>query len=448
MRTAAALLCAGLAAVACTGQDTSPRPTSSGEDTEPSYTLFDVDLDGARPTVSQVGTDQVVTSYERDGRVHFTLLQRPAPAGDLCRALADERMAGDACRVEAGVMTTRMEEMSGVALVRDDTVLYAHSLVTEADAGLLDRAAEALRTARVAALGDLGDAAPADPTAEAAPVEEPAPAPGVRAADFRSRVAVDAVQHLAGTIGPREATGAAYDRAARWVARALSRSGLVVRRQPVEVPAGTSWGVPVAAGRSVNVVATPPGFRAGKPHLVVGAHLDTVPQAPGAEDNASGVGVLLGIAEAVAARRTRLPVVLVAFGAEEPRGPTDADHHYGSRQYVARLTPAQRAALRGMVSLDRVGVGAVVPVGSADAGPDRVADELERAARRIGVPVVREVNRSSDHWQFAQAGLPAARLGSTPYAGYHSPRDTPGVVDPAQLDRVGRLVLAWLAGAR
>jgi aminopeptidase YwaD len=89
-----------------------------------------------------------------------------------------------------------------------------------------------------------------------------------------------------------------------------------------------------------------------------------------------------------------------------------------------------------------------VPVGSADAGPDRVADELERAARRIGVPVVREVNRSSDHWQFAQAGLPAARLGSTPYAGYHSPRDTPGVVDPAQLDRVGRLVLTWLAGAR
>lgn len=446
MRTAAALLCAGLAAVACTGEGTSSRPPPSGQVAEPSYALFDVDLDGARPTVSRVGTEQVVTSYERDGRVHFTLLQRPAPEGDLCEALADERMAGDTCRVEAGVMTTRMEETSGVALVRDDTVLYAHSLVTEADAGLLDRAAEALRTAPVAALGDLGDAAPAEPTAEPAPVQEPAP--GVRAADFRSRVAVDAVQHLAGTIGPREATGAAYDRAARWVARALSRSGLAVRRQPVEVPAGISWGVQVGAGRSVNVVASPPGHRAGRPHLVVGAHLDTVPQAPGAEDNASGVGVLLGIAEAVAARRTRLPVVLVAFGAEEPRGPTDADHHYGSRQYVARLTPAQRAAVRGMVSLDRVGVGAVVPVGSADGGPDRLADELERVARRIGVPVAREVNRSSDHWQFAQEGLPAVRLGSTPYAGYHSSRDTPGVVEPAQLDRVGRLVLAWLAGAR
>ncbi|MCY1157412.1 MAG: hypothetical protein MOP51_432, partial [Citricoccus sp.] len=73
MRTAAALLCAGLAAVACTGQGASPRPASSREVAEPSYTLFDVDLDGARPTVSRVGTDQVVTSYERDGRVHFTL---------------------------------------------------------------------------------------------------------------------------------------------------------------------------------------------------------------------------------------------------------------------------------------------------------------------------------------------------------------------------------------
>ena len=446
MRAAAALLCAGLAAVACTG---SPRPRDDAPAPEPpAYALFDVDLDGARPTRSQVYPEQVATSYELDGRTHFTLLQRPAPPGDLCRALADERMAGDTCRVDGGVMSTRMEEMSGVALVRDGTVLYAHSLVTEADPGLLDRATEALRTASPATLGDLGTAESVAPTPERVPAQEPAPTPRVRAADFRARVALDAVRHLAGSIGPREATGAAYERAARWVARSLTRLGYVVRRQPVAVPAGTSWGVPVGAGRSVNVVATPPGLRAGEPHLVVGAHLDTVPQAPGAEDNASGVGVLLGVAEAVAARRSRLPVVLVAFGAEEPRGDTDADHHYGSRQYVARLSAARRDAVRGMVSLDRVGVGDVVPVGSADGGPDRVADDLEDAARRVGVPVLRELNRSSDHWQFVLAGMPGTRLGSTPYVGYHSPQDVPAVVDPAQLDRVGRLVLAWLAGAR
>ena len=144
------------------------------------------------------------------------------------------------------------------------------------------------------------------------------------------------VQHLAGAIGPRHATSPAYRRAARWVEGELSSRGYDVRRQTVEVPGGNSWGVAVTAGTSQNVIATPPGFDPRQPHLVVGAHLDTVPQAPGAEDNASGVGVVLAVAEALQERRTRLPVMLVAFGAEEPRGDTDADHHYGSRAYVAR----------------------------------------------------------------------------------------------------------------
>jgi hypothetical protein len=273
----------------------------------------------------------------------------------------------------------------------------------------------------------------------------PAVDEAVEPADLDRAVALRAMRHLAGSIGPREATSRQYARAAAWVAGELRRSGYDVERQRVDVPAGESWGVPVPAGRSANVVATPPLFDPGAPHLVVGAHLDTVPQAPGAEDNASGVGVLLAVAEAVAVRRTRLPVVFVAFGAEEPRGPTDDDHHYGSRRYVAKLMAVTRDALRGMVSLDRVGVGDRVPVGSAG-DSDPVQRALLAAARRAGVPVVAESGqRSSDHWSFVRAGLPAARLGSTPYAGYHSAGDVPAVVSPAQLGRVGHLLLAWLA---
>ena len=135
----------------------------------------------------------------------------------------------------------------------------------------------------------------------------------------------------------------------------------------------------------------------------------------------------------------------VAFGAEEPRGPGDDDHHYGSRAHVAALPGATRRALRGMVSLDRVGVGATVPVGSAGEA-DPVQRELLAAARRAGVPALAESwSRSSDHWSYVRAGLPGARLGSTPYAGYHSAQDVPRVVDPAQLERTGRLLLAWLA---
>jgi hypothetical protein len=75
-----------------------------------------------------------------------------------------------------------------------------------------------------------------------------------------------------------------------------------------------------------------------------------------------------------------------------------------------------------------------------------VQRELLAAARRAGVPAVPDTrSRSSDHWSYVRVGLPAARLGSTPYAGYHSPGDLPHVVDPAQLERTGRLLLAWLA---
>jgi aminopeptidase YwaD len=267
----------------------------------------------------------------------------------------------------------------------------------------------------------------------------------VRPGDLPGTVAVDAVRHLAGTVGPRPATGAAYARAARWATRQLERSGYDVRNQALDVPAGVSWGVPVPAGRSVNLVARAAAVELDEPHLVVGAHLDTVPQAPGAEDNASGVGVVLASAAAVAEHQARLPVVWVAFGAEEPRGPSDEDHHYGSRAYVAALGPAERAAVRAVVSLDRVGVGERVPVGSAQQS-DPVQRALLAAAERAGVPTTPDpFQRSSDHWSFVREGLPGARLGSTPYAGYHSTGDVPSVVADAQLARVGRLLLAWLA---
>ncbi|UMG94591.1 M28 family metallopeptidase [Nocardioides sp. TF02-7] len=292
-----------------------------------------------------------------------------------------------------------------------------------------------------------GTARPTDPTSTGEPPSSsPAPPrpPRVSPGDARVRTAVEAVTTLAGRIGPRHGTSRAYLRAAAWVEARLREHGWQVARQRFPVPGGVSWGVPVDAGRSVNLVATRGTARPGRPWLAVGAHLDTVPQAPGAEDNASGIGVLLAVAEALAERRTRLPVVLVAFGAEEPRGPGDDDHHYGSRAYVDALSPAQRRSLRGMVSLDRVGVGPAVVIGSPDDG-DPLRAELVRAAERAGAPyVVEGGQRSSDHWSFVRAGLPGVRLGSTPYAGYHSAGDVPSVVSRAQLERTARVVLAWL----
>jgi aminopeptidase YwaD len=281
-----------------------------------------------------------------------------------------------------------------------------------------------------------------DPSGD--PASDLASGPRASPDDVRVATATAAVRHLANTIGPRPGTSPEFFRAAAWVESRLTDLGWQVEQQQVPTPAGVSWGVRVPAGQSLNLIATRGDVRPGEPWLLVGAHLDTVPQSPGAEDNASGIGVLLATAGALVGRQTRLPVVLVAFGSEEPRGETDDDHHYGSRAYVAALDRAQRRALRGMVSLDRVGVGAVLPVGSP-AEPNALTDELRQAADRAGVATTMDVfQRSSDHWSFARGGLPGARLGSTSYAAYHSARDVPSVVDPAQLERTARTVVSWL----
>jgi hypothetical protein len=302
----------------------------------------------------------------------------------------------------------------------------------------------------VAATGGCSEATAPPASPSAAPVEAPratsmpTAVPPVR---FDAGAASATVRALAGVIGPREATTAAYDRAADLVAGRLRELGYSVREENFDVPAGTSWGVRVPAGGTSNVIATSSAFAPEDPHLLVGAHLDTVPQAPGAEDNASGVAVLLELARLAAAEpgALRLPVVFVAFGAEEPRGPGDGGHHYGSRHHVGELTARQLDALHGMVSLDRVGVGSEVPVCNGGSAGQRVVEELRAAARRARV-ATRDcgANRSSDHWSFEKAGVVVARLGSTPYAAYHSERDRPDVVSRTQLDRVGQVMWAWL----
>ena len=78
------------------------------------------------------------------------------------------------------------------------------------------------------------------------------------------------------------------------------------------------------------------------------------------------------------------------------------------------------------------------------AGPASVQAALLTTAQRTGVAALGCDNTSSDHWSFELAGLPAARVGSTPYAAYHSAADLPGVVRPAQLRRVGALMWDWL----
>ena len=255
------------------------------------------------------------------------------------------------------------------------------------------------------------------------------------------------VRRLATDIGPREATSRNYARAADLVDDRFTRLGYRVRRTTVRVPAGNSWGTPVRRGTSQNVIAETVGFDSRRPHRIVVAHLDTIPVAPGAEDNASGISVMLELARMAAAQRPGLPTQFIAFGAEEPRGPGDALHHFGSQQLVADTSRAERDAIDGVVSLDRVGVGAsYVPVCRSSLGGGGLQRDVRAAARRVDIPTRGCQNITSDHWSYAKVGVPGIRLGGIEYDEYHSSRDRYPVVDRRQLDRVGRVVWAWLTG--
>lgn len=285
-----------------------------------------------------------------------------------------------------------------------------------------------------------GTPAPGPPGASRpTPTPSPTPAP-----EFSADAALADVEWLAGDIGPRLATDESFARAADEVSRRLLQLGYDVDRPEFDVPAGDSWGTPVAAGTSSNVIAQPATFDPDRDYVIIGAHLDTIAVSPGAEDNASGVAVLLELAR-LAASQDLQQVRFIAFGAEEPRGRGDDDHHYGSQRYVADLG-SQGDRMVAMIALDRVGVPAdEVPICTGGPVGSDLRDELLDVAAGLDIAARGCEGRTSDHWSFEKAGLPAARFGSVDYAGYHSRRDTPDVVDEAQLGRVGEIVWAWLA---
>jgi hypothetical protein len=172
------------------------------------------------------------------------------------------------------------------------------------------------------------------PTTEPPSNEPPTTEPPDQRVTFDNERAMRTVRTLSLRVGPREATSDAFARSANWVEFRLNKYGYNVSRQRFKVPAGNSWGIDVPAGTSANVIADPLGFHPSRPHIIIGAHLDTVPQAPGAEDNASGISVMLELARMAAARAVRRL---------RRRGAT----RRGGRAAPLRLDPLRRADVRG-----------------------------------------------------------------------------------------------------
>jgi hypothetical protein len=185
--------------------------------------------------------------------------------------------------------------------------------------------------------------------------------------------------------------------------------------------------------------------------VVVGAHYDHLGVGkdgtvhPGADDNASGVAVLLELARQMAASGpASRSVVFAAFTGEE-------SGLLGSKRYVTAPSawPASKAI--GMVNLDTVGRlfgGKILVLGSSSA--TEWIHIVNGAGYVTGAPVeaVMTDPGGSDQKSFIEIGVPAVQVFTGAHADYHQAGDTADKIDGAGLVKVAavtRELVAYLA---
>jgi hypothetical protein len=192
------------------------------------------------------------------------------------------------------------------------------------------------------------------------------------------------------------------------------------------------------------------------------AHWDTRPRAdqspdtaaqrlpvPGANDGASGVAVLLGVADALKARpgRGALGVDLLFVDGEDYGDFRDTTESLiGSRYFAAHL-PAGYQPLFAVL-FDMVGDRdlQIYQEGNSVAFAPEVVQQVWRAAETLGydrvfLPTVRHT-LTDDHLALQQAGIRAIDVVDFDYPYWHTPDDTGDKVSAASLQIVGEVALA------
>ena len=192
--------------------------------------------------------------------------------------------------------------------------------------------------------------------------------------------------------------------------------------------------------------------------IIVGAHYDTVPGTPGADDNASGIAGLIELAHLL--KNTALPmrVELAAYTLEEP--PYFYTPQMGSAQHV-KLLQQENVKVRMMFALEMIGYfsdepdsqhlpmpflsllypdeGNFIMVAGQflDGANVRIIKRTMRGASPLPVYSINAPGNVlgmnlSDHVSFWNADLPAVMITDTAfyrYDGYHSPTDTADRLD-------------------
>ncbi|PYQ06749.1 MAG: hypothetical protein DMF82_05425 [Acidobacteria bacterium] len=280
------------------------------------------------------------------------------------------------------------------------------------------------------------------------------------AAAFDGQAALRHASALA-ALGPHPWGSPRARAAAQYVAAQFRDAGLAdVRLQDFDT----------AGIHGINVLGKLPG--PGPEFVVLGAHHDSAPAAPGAYDDGGGVGVVIEAARVLAGQRARArTLVFVTWDGEEAWS-TGRVTTAGSRAFIKQLG----AGVRDMVAAVDVemcgwkgGTPVVHPVPYADplrpgmyhVVPGWTVAAALRGARsagatlRVGDPLLPwlyqpgvrslRVKYYGDDLSFVEAGLPALFLSDSSftafYPWYHQPTDTPDRIEAPSLSRMGQAVL-------
>jgi Zn-dependent M28 family amino/carboxypeptidase len=237
-------------------------------------------------------------------------------------------------------------------------------------------------------------------------------------------------------------------RASNYIHSVFEDAGLVVREQVYDY----------YDQRVTNLLATFPATNGASAYYVVGAHYDTVPSTPGADDNASAVAVMLELAGRLEQDRLKAPVLFAAFTLEEP--PAHLTGHQGSRIFVRNCENNGDRVL-GAIILEMVGYTAprqrypFLPRWPGYPGQGNFIGVIGNwHSLHLGRAVLREFRKNkglpaeslflpfdgrilpetrlSDHASFWDAGLPALMVTDTAFfrnPNYHLPSDTIDTLD-------------------
>jgi len=284
-------------------------------------------------------------------------------------------------------------------------------------------------------------------------IEQPAPPvqfeSAVLASDVRPHVEYLASPELKGRSGPNARIAAEYiqQRFERWGLKPLFPGDNYFQ----EIPGARSEeGAKSIAGRNVGawIEGSDPALR--DEVLIISAHYDHLGVRGGriyrgADDNASGVAMLLEVARctAAAAVKPRRSIAFIGFDLEERM-------LWGSRWFVAH-PPWPLAQIKLFITADMIGrslgdlpLPVVFVLGSEHA--PRLKDVLSRVGTPHGLEVARLgidlIGTRSDYGPFRDASIPFLFFSTGQHPDYHTPQDIPERIDYARVAKISGLVHA------